>query len=485
VLCSLIARSEAAGPGTLENDPELRKAVEAQGRQFVEAINSGDVALRTRTMRAIFAPPALENDGERKLLGLLDRLGTHLGTLEFHHAEAIAHGDDRSRRFSLHAYARSGKDGRWRDLQFFLEPTPPHRITSFVFLADVAEPVYLPNGEVTSAATLEWLGGYVDKLVADEDLAGGLLIAQGDRVIFERCFGFADSARTRRVTAGTRFNLGSGGKMFTALVLARLVEEGRVSFGDRLDRHLPTLAKRRFAPGVTLAHVLTHTSGIGEYWTAEYERQWHAVRTLDDALPFVFEAGTVSAPGERFGYSNSNYLLAGLVVEAVTGKAYDDVLDERLFRPLGMRSTGLLPFDDADTTQAQRLTRGATGWQTASHGYRGSSAGGALSTGADMLRFARGLVEGRIVSPAMLADMTTSKTAGLPDDPTAYGYGFILERTRDGRASFGHGGIAQGVNFELRHFPDSDITLIAWCNQDNGAYDDLRRNAVRLITGER
>lgn len=149
-----------------------------------------------------------------------------------------------------------------------------------------------------------------------------------------------------------------------------------------------------------------------------------------------------------------------------------------------MRDTGLFPFDDRDPSQAQRLARDEKrAWRTAAHGYRGSSAGGGLSTSADMLRFARGLVGHRIVSARMLDDMTTSKTSGLPGSPMAYGYGFIL--TQRPVRSFGHGGIASGVNFEFRYFPESDITVIAFSNQDNGAYDDLRRNTIKLITGER
>lgn len=475
----------AGGATTLRSDAALRRAVEAQGERFVEAVNSDDAAFRKRVVRDIFLPESFANDGEQRLLGLLTRLRETLGTLAFHHAEAVSFGEPPDLRVSLHVYARSGKDGNWRDIQFYLSPETPHRIREIAFLADVAEPVYLPNGEISDPSTLGWLGGYVDRLAGAEDLAGGLLIAAGDRVMFERSVGYADSARRRAITSRTRFNLASGGKMFTALLIARLVEEGRVRFDDTLGTYLAAIPNLPGAGRVTIAQLLSHTSGIGEFWDEEYRRHWGTIRTLRDYLPFVSKAGIRFAPGQRFEYSNSNYILAGLIVEAVTRRPFHEALAERLLKPLGMRDTGLDPFDDADTLQAMRLKRGPVGWTTTDHGYRGSSAGGCLTTMADMLRFARALAAGRIVSPATLREMTTSKTAGLPGAPMEYGFGFILERTPDGRRSYGHGGIAQGVNFEFRYFPDADITLVAFSNQDNGAYDDLRRNTIKLITGQR
>ena len=485
VRCLMVLAVVLGVVGRVDATDGVGSAVEEHGRRLVEAINSDDGDSRARTVRDVFTPASLADGGEARILAQLGRLRADLGTLEFHHAESVSHGEGASTRISLHVYARSGKDGGWRDLQFWLDPVPPHRIRNLVFLANVAEPVYLPNGDVTGADTLEWLGQYIDKLVADDDLSGGLLLARGDSVLLERVFGFADPERRRPITATTRFNMASGGKMFTAVAIADLVEEGRLHFTDAVEAVLPAVAGEPFVHGVTVAHLLSHTSGIAEFWNDDYEAHWNELKSLSQFLPFVRAAGTRFAPGERFEYSNSNYILLGLVLEAVTGKTYDDVLTERIFLPAGMRDTGLFPFDDADPAQAMRLARDGSGWKSAPHGFRGSSAGGGLTTSGDMLRFARALVGGKLVSTTMLTAMTTSKTTGLPDSPMAYGYGFELDTGAEGAPSFGHGGIAAGVNFELRCFPRADLTLVVFSNQDNGAYDDLRRNTTKLITGER
>lgn len=478
------APSRALG-AQLRADAALRRSIEAQGARLAAAIDSQDVAFRTTVVREVVAPAARAGEGEARWLTVIERLQGHLGRFAFHHAEVFDFGEGAGRRVSMHVFGRASRTGRWHDVQLMLEPEAPHRIASLAFLAEVAEPVYLPNGAITEASTLEWLEGYVDKLVAEEDLAGGLLIAQGDRVLYRRTFGHADSARSRRIGPETRFSIASGGKMFTALAIARLVERGALRFDDTLARVLPAVAHEPFAQRVTIAQLLSHRSGVGEYWTEEYTRHRGTLQSLSDYLPFVLAAGTTSVPGTRFEYSNSNFLLAGLVLEAVTGRTYDEVLREEVLRPARMIHTGLDRFSDTDTSQVQQLSRDSSGWRIAPRGVRGSSAGGALSTLDDLLQFSRALSQGRLVSKTMLDTMTRPQGT----DPEAlaypYGYGFHVAVTADGVRSHGHGGIAAGSNLEWRRFPDLDITLIAFSNQDNGAYDDLRKNVMRLITGER
>jgi len=147
-----------------------------------------------------------------------------------------------------------------------------------------------------------------------------------------------------------------------------------------------------------------------------------------------------------------------------------------------MKDTGPFDTSDASLPLAQALVPQGDGWTVTPRNVRGTAAGGWFSTPRDMLRFVRGLQAGRSVPAPVLADMVSSKTAGL--DGEDWGYGFMLDR-QGNVLSYGHGGIAPGVNAEIRFYPSLDTTLIVFSNQDNGAYDDLRKNAARLITGER
>jgi CubicO group peptidase (beta-lactamase class C family) len=478
LLLSVFVIAAAGGSGALAEAEEY-------GRRLVEAVNSRDPAFRRETVRSVFSQATLAEVGEDRLVGLLERLATDLGTLELHHAEASAFKVGESARYAMHVFVRAASDGRWRDLQFFLEEAPPHRVKQIAFIANVAEPVYLPNGPVTDPQVIAWLNGYIDRLVEEEDLSGALLIARGDRPLLERYYGFADSARTVPCTARTRFNLGSGNKMFTALAIASLVEEGKLRFEATLDRFFPGHPDPAWAKTATVGHLISHTAGAREYWTAETGPALRHLARIRDVLPFVEAAGIAFAPGESVAYSNSNFILAGLVVESVTGRDYFEVVREKVLDPCGMVETDSYWMDGSTPDLAEPLTGEPHAWRRAPHGRRGTSAGGGFSTPQDILRFGRGLLAGKIVSPAMLSDMTRSHTAQIAGAQLDYGYGFIRETSADRVTSFGHGGFTAGVNFEYRYFPESDVTLIAFCNQDNGAYDSLRKTATRLITGER
>lgn len=460
-----------------------RTRVESLGEAYVRALNSGDSRTYAESARGLFAAATLSARGAEAIARQMASVHQRFGEQVFHHAELaeIDMGGRTSR--VLHVYARAKDGGNWNDFQFRVESDPPHRLTELAFIAEVSEPVLLPNGDLTDPASRAWLHAYVDRLVSGFDLSGALLVARGDSVVFERYFGFADPKRSRPVDAETRFNLGSGNKMFTAVAIAQLIERGKLTLRDPVGPLVPGFADSAFARRVTVGHLLSHTSGIREYWTAEYAAARPALVSTSDLLPWIRRAGTGFEPGERREYSNSNYALAGLVVERVAGTDYHRYVRDRVCGPLGMRHTESYRFDDASVPLADPLERDGDGWRTRPRTGRGTAAGGGFSTCRDMLKFARGLVAGRLVSRETLAWMTAPSPVREPGDFEC-GYGFLLEG-EGGVPSFGHGGIAAGVNFELRHYPTLDVTLVVFSNQDNGAYDDLRRNVQRLITGAR
>jgi CubicO group peptidase (beta-lactamase class C family) len=468
--CGGPALASAGDPGAVET-------IEATGAVLVEAVNQPDSTARRAYLPRIFDRAKLLEIGESRALALLASLSRQFAPLEYHHSEVSRSGTGESTRMVLHVYARSG-DG-WKDFQLRLSPAPPHRVTEIAFVASVAEPVYLPNGDITSRETLDWLDRWITKLAGDEDLAGSILIARGGDVLYERTFGFADSARARPVSATTAFGMGSGSKMYTAIVIAQLVAEGKVAWEESIAKYFPDFPDSGFARRCQIIHLLSHTSGLNEYWTDRFVREGASIRTLADFLPFVYSEGTSFPPGSRYAYSNSNYILAGLIAERVTRESYFDLVRKRIFQPVAMKETYWDDEPGGKHEEAERLTGAPKKWRHVTFIPRSSSAGGARTTARDQLTFSRALRGGRLVPPEMLAKMTAAR-----DSAGEYGLGFELAK-RGGTRSYGHGGIAPGVNFELRMFPDRDITLVVMSNQDNGAYDDLRRLTTKLITGER
>jgi CubicO group peptidase (beta-lactamase class C family) len=484
---SLLVTALLAHPssGAQEGLPATDRArIEGYGAAYVEALAGGGAEASSAAIARIFAPSILGEVGVDRLAAQMARLRGDLGSLTLHHAELVENSINGSWLRSLHVYVHTSGRPEWRDLQFRLEAEPPYKLTQLLFIAEVTEPVYLPNGAITDPSTLEWLSHAIDRFVEQNDLAGSVLIARGGEPLLERVFGFADVGRAHPVTAETRFNLASGNKMFTALAVAQLVEQGRLAYSDSIAPFFPDFPDPGFARRVTVGNLLSHTSGVSEFWTAEYEAHWQEIRTVAQMLPWVYRAGTDFEPGTRFGYSNSNFILAGLIVEQVAGVDYFDYIRDHIYRPLGMVRSDTYLRDGSVPDLATPLSRdGNGGWREAVLGLRGSSAGGGYSTARDMLRFARGLVSGKLVSPQSLEALTTSKVAGLEPD-IDYGYGFELSR-QGGVRSFGHGGIARGTNFAFEYFPDLDVAVVLFSNQDNGAYDDLHKYIVRLVTGAR
>ncbi len=460
-----------------------RKQIEKYGDGFVVAINADTAEARTKAVMEVYSQDALKSVGEERLTERIARLRKDYGILEYYHSDLVESRINEKVSYLLHVYAKKKAAKNWHDFQFRLEPTPPHKIKELVFIAEVSEPISLPNGAIDDRTTQDWLNKYIDKLIGDNDLSGSVLIAKGDQPFFERTYGFADAKRTAKITENTRFNLGSGNKMFTAIAIAQLVEQGKLSYSDPISKYFPDFPDAAFAKKATVHHLLSHTSGVKEYWTAEYEKSWSKIDDVKKMLPWVYKVGTEFEPGKQYRYSNSNFILAGLIVEQVSGTDYYSYVRKHITDPLGLTLTDFYLRDGSVPDLAQPLTRGAKGWKIADQGTRGTSAGGGYSTSRDILKYSRGLVQHKLIAKETLALLTTSKTRELKAD-TDYGYGFILSNEGIVR-SFGHGGTAKGVNFEFRYFPEADLTLVAFCNQDNGAYDDLRRNIVKLITGVR
>jgi CubicO group peptidase (beta-lactamase class C family) len=459
---------------------ELDDAAGALARKFFAAAASTDGAVREASVSQLYSEATLANVGKERLAAQLERIGTTFGAVKFHHVEVTSASFGGTVRYVAHAFAQK-PGGEWLDFQFRLDAGPPVRFSELAFVANVTEPVALPNGEIGDPTTLKWLDDYVTKLAKTEGLSGAILLARGDEVFFERYFGGADAKRSTQITADTRFSLGSGNKMMTALLAARLVEQGKLSFDTRLRTLVPAFPESPNADAVTLHHLLSHTSGIGEYWTKEFASNRPKLVANADFLPWITKRGFDFAPGSDYAYSNSNFILAGLAVEGITGADYGSLLRKQIFEPLGMSNSSLSIGEKGSF--AQPLVRDGEGWKHSGLAGIGSSAGGAWSTVRDMLRFSRGLRAGTLVSKEMLDRMTTSKTGGLGEGEP-YGYGFQIHQYGQARA-YGHGGTAPGVNFDFKYFPREDVTFVIMSNQDNGAYDDLRKNAVKLISGQR
>jgi CubicO group peptidase (beta-lactamase class C family) len=264
----------------------------------------------------------------------------------------------------------------------------------------------------------------------------------------------------------TKFNLGSMNKMFTSVGIMQLVEQGVVSLDDPLSEYADeSWFPKEMADKITIHHLLTHTSGLGHYWTDEFDhgskKRW---RELDDYKEIVTTDSLAFEPGTDWSYSNSGMFMLGVVIESATGGDYFDYVRENIYGPAGMENTDCYDMDCPVENLAigyWRSSECASGWKNNyyEHVVRGGPAGGGFSTSPDLWRFARALQTGKLVSEDSREQLWTDH------HDAGYGYGFGLREGPAGKV-VGHGGGFTGINANLDIFLDSGYVSAVMTNYD-------------------
>jgi D-alanyl-D-alanine carboxypeptidase len=270
------------------------------------------------------------------------------------------------------------------------------------------------------------------------------------------------------MTAVDRFRVGSITKSFVATVLLQLVGEGKLRLDDSLDRWLPGLVPN--GRSITIRELLQHTSGLYDYVNDSAFRTAVLANPLRVWTPMELARAAVShralfMPGRGWSYSNTNYILAGLVIETVTHRSVADELCDRIFRPLGLHQTSFPagpaisgPHADGYLFYGTPLARD-TAHVSPSAAW---AAGAIVSTVSDVATFYRALLGGRLLRPALLSQMENTVRTG---DGDGYGLGLLALRTACGRM-LGHDGDFPGYATEAFTSPNRQRQLILLMNSD-------------------
>jgi D-alanyl-D-alanine carboxypeptidase len=279
--------------------------------------------------------------------------------------------------------------------------------------------------------------------------------------------------------ADDRFRIGSITKTFVATVLLQLEAEGKLDLDDSVERWLPGLVRGNGNDGrrITVRQLLNHTSGIYNY-TSEaafadrnllggFLKHRYDTHTPRELVRVALRHKPDFAPGTSHSYSNTGYILAGLIIEKVSGTSYEQAVRERIVNPLGLRATslpGTNPFMPKKSSRAySKLTRDPAAtkiYDATEHNMSwGWSAGDMISTTSDLNRFFTALMRGRLLPPKQLAAMRTA--VPTPDNPvySGYGLGLYTARTSCGAKVWGHSGGTVGSNSETAITPDGRHTL--------------------------
>lgn len=280
------------------------------------------------------------------------------------------------------------------------------------------------------------------------------LVSQDGRPVFQGGAGVADLVDGRPITADDRFRVGSVTKTYVAALVLLLEADGVLGTGDSVTGWLP---EYDLAPELTVAHLLRLRSGIPDYVPAlvgdppDPDRAVEAYRRYHPPAELVALAESLpgrGAPGQRFRYSNTDYLLLGLVVERATGQRLDAQLWQRVLQPLGLRDTELPAVDPVlrgrHATGYTRLVAGAPYLETTEITPSESGASGAIvSTPGEVARFLDAVLGGRLLPEPQLRMLRDARPV---DDGRAYGCGLYRVALPDGPVLYGHQGGTAGYN---------------------------------------
>ena len=335
-----------------------------------------------------------------------------------------------------------------------------HRVSPTIILAVLIS--------ASSAQTSDRFHKVVQPYVDAQMFMGSVLVAKNEKIIFSKGYGMADLEWNVPNSSTTRFNIASMTKQFTAASILLLEERGKLRTDDPVKKFFPGAP----APWdkITIYHLLTHTSGISND-AAKYEPGPPEKLELRDA-PLNFR------PGEEWAYTNLGYIVLGYLLEKVSGQSYEEFVQENIFKPLGMKDSGLTSFVTV-------IPRRATGYWPGSNGIEnadrpdpryGFSAGALFSSTEDLLRWEEGLFGGKLLTPASFRKMTTPFKSD-------YGCGLYVRRLNN-HLVIEHDGNNIGFNADMTYYPEEKLAVIVLANLNGTVTGELTKALAAVAHGE-
>jgi CubicO group peptidase (beta-lactamase class C family) len=336
-----------------------------------------------------------------------------------------------------------------------------------------AAPAWIDSGA-------EQIDGLFAAIKSGNEPGAAVLVLKNGDAAFQRGYGVADLKTLRKIDAQTNFRLASVTKQFTAMATMLLVHDAGLRYDARLTDIFPDFPE--YGRGIEIRHLLQHTSGLLDY---ESLMPKPAAKIAADLIPQIQDIEVLEllkrqkttkfAPGSRWEYSNSGYVLLGIIVERISGMPFDEFLRRRIFSPLKMdRTIAYRKNINSVPDRAFGHSRQAGVWRQTDQSSTSATLGdgGVYSSLTDLARWDRALREHTLLSAAEMAVAVTpvrvpGGSAVAPDgSPAEYGFGWFLNSYR-GRARMWHYGETIGFRAAIQRFPDEKLTIIILCNRSD------------------
>ena len=317
---------------------------------------------------------------------------------------------------------------------------------------------------------------YVGTYLKIGNFSGSILIAKEGRILLSKGYGMANLEHDVPNAPQTIFRLGSVTKQFTSMAIMQLREKGRLDVDDPIAKYLPTYPN---GEEITIHHLLTHTSGIPDFGEfPDLQKTIMIPSPVEKTIQRFKDKPLEFSPGEKFKYSNSGYILLGYIIEKVCGTSYEEFLEENIFQPLNMMSSG---YDHHDTLLKHR----ASGYSIVGGGLTNAAyidmsiphaAGALYSTVEDLYLWDRVLYTEKLVKKSSLDKMFTPFKGN-------YAYGWNVLSLFD-RKVINHGGGIDGFRTNIARYVDDDVCIVVLSNIETAPVDKISKDLAAILFGE-
>ena len=322
---------------------------------------------------------------------------------------------------------------------------------------------------ITSGCYARFNSEAVSAVIHDFDFNGVVLVAQKNRVLYQKSFGYADYAKKQRFSGHEAFYLASVSKQFTAVAIAMLVEQGKLSFNSEVGpwfKDIPLLAN-----GIKVKHLLEHTSGLPDYYgiirvPAGFNNQG-VLRLLRTQQKLNY------APGEKHEYSNSNYIVLAEIIARISGQSFSSFLEQKIVRPLGLKNT----FARDKPRQRLMAQRHNEQMRIMPYAFYTVGAGGIYSNAADLRRFNLALLNNRLISAKSRQILWQPRVISKHDVP--YGYGFYVLPEQN---IIYHDGNLSGAHTMNWLSPQKGLMIIILSNKRTKSVRAMTEKIAKILT---
>jgi CubicO group peptidase (beta-lactamase class C family) len=303
------------------------------------------------------------------------------------------------------------------------------------------------------------------KLAAEKKFSGALMVVQNDKTVFTLHEGSTNAGNSKPLNADVRMNTCSNGKSMTAVLIQQLIAAGKLHPDQTIAQLLPAEKQLPNAEKITVQHLLTHTSGLGDFFEhPDFEEK--NPRTTEEFMQLIRTMKPVhDSPGTKFSYSNAGYIVLGKILEAKYNQSYQQIVKQRILQPSGI-DTAIAGHSYA-TGYYQSKGKWVVGEGNDPQIW--SAAGGIFLSVNEWHQFTTALAKGKLVDTAQLQQLWTRYSRPEQDPEfVGYGRGFMIESPA-GLTFIGHNGGTKGFQSAYRYVPQANMYLYVFSNHDGGA----------------